>query len=194
MSEIEMAQGLEALRHAERAKVSGVLHDDAGPCLCSAGLVLGLLRGEAERLSPEGREWLEMLQTALENALESIRLLNYQTNPALAGRCGLRAALEFLTGGSEVAFDSSNGTPAWTPAQDETACRIVRDIILAIPEGIARLETSNSDIVLYGSGMLGLDSQQRSALRLIGKLHQLRVVFEAPAEAKLFSLGLLKAN
>jgi len=194
MSEIEIAQGLESLRHAERAKVSRVLHDDTGPCLCSAGLVLGLLRGEAGRLSPEGREWLEMLQTALETALETVRLLNYQTNPALAGRCGLRAALEYLTGGGALVFDSSNGTPAWTPEQEETACRIVRDIILAAPEGIARLETSNSDIVLYGSGKLGLDRQQRAALRLVGKLHQLGVVYETPAEAKLFSLGLLKAN
>lgn len=194
MTEKEIAQGLESLRRAGRARVSRVLHDDAGPSLCSAGLVLGLLRGEAARLSPEGREWLEMLQTAMESALESVRLLNYQSNPALAQRCGLRVALEYLTAGGGITCDSSKGTPAWTLEQEETACRIVRDVLLAIPAGDARLETSNSDIVLYGSGELSLDPQQRAALRLVGKLHQIGVEYEAPVEAKLFSLGLLKAN
>ena len=194
MRDIELVEGLESLRRAERSSVSRVLHDEIGPALCSAGLVLGLLRSEAGRLPAEGVEWLELLQSAMESAMESARLLSYGTDPALATRCGLATALEYLTKCGDLSFDLSKGIPDWTVAQNETVCRIVRDLILAIPGGSARLEASDAGLTLYGSGTLKLDEQQRSALRLIAELHQLGIVYEVPTEATLFSLGLLKAN
>jgi len=112
---------------------------------------------------------------------------------ALASRCGFGAALEYLTRGTTVSFDGSNGVPEWTAGQNDAACGIVRDILLAIPRQTARLESSGSGLVLHGDGPLKLDSDQREALRLVAKMHQLELLYEVPMTA-IFSLSLLKAD
>ena len=104
MDDCDVVQGLDALRRTGRASVSRVLHDEIGPALCSAGLMLGLLRTEARNLPPEAREWLDGLQAAMESAMEAARLLSYQADPALAGRCGLRTALEYLARGTDLSL------------------------------------------------------------------------------------------
>lgn len=194
MNDCDVVRGLDALRRNGRARVSRVLHDEISPALCSAGLMLGLLRTQVHHLPPEGREWMDTLQTAMESAMESARLLSYRTDAALAERCGLQAALEYLALGTDLSLDTSSGLPEWSVAQNETACGIVRDVILAAPGLTARLVTSKSGIILHGGGTLELDRHQREALRRLASLHQLELMYEVPVRAVLFSLGLLKAN
>jgi Histidine kinase len=194
MSERDIVQGLEELRRGGRASVSRALHDDIGPSLCSAGLLLGLLRAESHQWPPESREWLETLQTALNSAMESARHLSYRTDPALARRCGLPAALQYLVRGTSVSLDDSSGFPDWTPEQNEAVCRIVRDVILAIPEGSLRLETTSGGISLLGEGPIHLGHCQWEALRLVARLRRLELLYELPMPAARFSLGPLEAD
>jgi len=193
MSEIDVVRGLHSLRRNGRASVSRVLHDEIGPALCSAGLVMGLLRSEAGRLPPEGSEWLAMLQAAMETAMESARLLSYRTDPALASRCGFCTALEYLTRGSKVTFDGSQGGPKWTAEQNDAACGIVRDILLAIPGQTAHLESNSLGVILRGDCQLNLDKDQRKVLQIVAKLHRLELLYEVPMTA-IFSLGVVKAD
>lgn len=194
MNRSDAIQSLEALHRGARARTSRTLHDEIGPSLCSAGLMVGLLRNEVGNLPPDGREWLDTLQAALESAMESARLLSYRTDPALAERCGLEAALEYLVRGTSLSLNCAAGMPDWTVAQREAACRIVRDVIPAIPGEAGRLETSGAGLTLHGNGPLNLDPSAKEVLRLVARLERLEIMYEVPMGAVLFSLGLLKAT
>ncbi len=194
MIERDIVQGLEELRRGGRASVSRALHDEIGPSLCSAGLLLGLLRTESQKWPAESREWLQTLQTAMDSAMESVRLLSYRTDPALAQRCGLQAAMEYLVRGTSLSLDCSAGLPDWTTEQNEGACRIVRDVILAIPGHSMRLEISSKGIALHGNGQLNLDECCWQALRLVARLHGLELLYDLPMPAARFSLGPLEAD
>jgi signal transduction histidine kinase len=194
MSERDIVQGLEELRNSGRASISRALHDEIGPSLCSAGLLLGLLRSESQKWPEESREWLGTLQTALNSAMESARLLSYRTDPGLVKRCGLQSALEYLVRGTSLSLDWSAGFPDWTPDQNEGACRIVRDVILAIPGHSMRLEISSRGIALYGEGPLNLDQRRWEALRLVARSLGLELLYELPMPAARFSLGPLEAE
>lgn len=125
------SNGLEALRRHDRLRVSRRLHDDIGPSLCSAGLMMGLLRSSWQQLDPTARELLDSVQEALEAAVDSVRLLSYQSAPDIVSRCGLRKALEFTTQGRCVEISFSNEAPRWLDGQAEAVCRIIGDALLA---------------------------------------------------------------
>lgn len=91
-----VAELLEAHRKTELTSVTRSLHDDIGPALCGIGLQMSVLRTELSRSSPEAFELASGIQDALERAVDAVRHLNYLSDPALAERCGLGAALEAL--------------------------------------------------------------------------------------------------
>jgi hypothetical protein len=194
VSELDVLKGLESLRRTGSERVSRALHHEIGPALCSAGLIVGLLRSEADKLPPDGIEWLNTLQAAMESAMEATRLLSYRTDPGLAERCGFRSALEYLTRNTPLSFDNSQDVPDWPLAQSEAACRILRDVIPAIGEGPGSLKTSTTGFVLYGSGKLNLDRRQRTALRSVARANRIALLYEVPTAKTLFSLRLIKAN
>lgn len=118
--------GLEQIRRAERLRMSRALHDEVGPALCSAGLMLGMMKEGAG----ETGELAEAAQKALEQAVEAVRGLSYSADPDLVKRCGARAALESLAKwhGAELASISDDLQLSGEPG--EAACRIVHDALL----------------------------------------------------------------
>ncbi|WP_321470438.1 histidine kinase [uncultured Paludibaculum sp.] len=107
------------------------LHDDIGPSLCSAGLMVGLLRSSCTDLDPGHREMLDAVQEALESAVDSVRLLSYQSAPDIERRCGLRKSVELISQGRPVDVTFAAGDPVWTGEQAEGVCRIIGDTLLA---------------------------------------------------------------
>jgi hypothetical protein len=123
--------GLDEIRQHDRRRVSRVLHDDIGPSLCSAGLMVGLLRSNWQDLNQESRDLLDTVQEALESAVDSVRVLSYQSDPGIVERCGLRRAVELITADRPVDLTIAPGTPVWSLEQAETLCRIIGDALLA---------------------------------------------------------------
>lgn len=166
-AEVVVCAGLEQIRHAERLRISRALHDQIGPSLCSAGLMIGLLRSSASEYPPDTRGLMEGIQDALESAIDSVRALSYSADPALAKRCGLRGALEFLARVHKAKLDLLQGLPAWPAKQAETACRILQDALLTAPAGGARpcIESGAGHLALSAAG--GLDADVRAALAAV---------------------------
>jgi signal transduction histidine kinase len=81
-------------RERERGRLARILHDDVGPSIGAAGLQLELLRMDLERLAPEMRDRAAEAQQALERAMERVRELANEMNPAPMDGAGLRAALD----------------------------------------------------------------------------------------------------
>ncbi len=123
--------GADEIRQQDRRRVSRRLHDDLGPTLCSAGLMVGLLRSNWPDLNRESRELLDTIQEALESAVDSVRVLSYQSDPGIVARCGLRKAIEVIAQGRPVDFTFEPGTPVWSVEQAESLCRIIGDALLA---------------------------------------------------------------
>jgi hypothetical protein len=115
---------------ALRQRVHHLLHDEAAPSLCAAGLHLDLLAAAAPN-NPNLQESASSLRIALESALDALRLLLVENDPRLFQRGGLDGALAAFTHAGLIEWDHSSAPAAWTPAQSELAFRIVRDCALA---------------------------------------------------------------
>ncbi|MBN9659586.1 MAG: hypothetical protein J0H49_15490 [Acidobacteria bacterium] len=122
--------GLDEIRQQDRRRVSRRLHDDIGPSLCSAGLMVGLLRSNWPDLNQDSRDLLDTVQEALESAVDSVRVLSYQSDPGIVARCGLRKAMELITADRQVDMTIAPGAPIWSAEQAETLCRIIGDALL----------------------------------------------------------------
>lgn len=180
--------GLEQIRHAERLRISRALHDQVGPSLCSAGLMIGLLRSSANEYPPDTKGLMESIQNALESAIDSVRALSYSSDPTLAKRCGLRGALEFLARVHKAELALGSGLPGWPAKQTEAACRILQDTLLMLrPEGgPVRIESSAGHLAL--SAAAGLDTVVRAALALAASDAGLRLEWLGEDAAAGFAL------
>jgi hypothetical protein len=159
-------QGLDALRRAERTRVSRALHDEIGPSLCSAGLMLGLIRSAWPDIPQDSRDLLDAIQDALETSVDSVRVLSYQSDPGIAARCGLRSALQFLTQGRPVQLVLSPGLHELTPEQADALCLTVLDLLLAWPAGPHRLQLHPGGFTLTTPPGATLPACQLAALSL----------------------------
>lgn len=149
-----LLEGLEELRRQELTRISRALHDDVGPSLCSAGLMLGLLRSSWQDLGQETRDMLDSIQDALETSVDAVRLLSYHSNPDIAGRCGLRGALESITKGRAVEVEYGPRNPAFEPEEAEFLCRLVRaSLERSVVPG--RVMVGESTLTLSGSYEFG---------------------------------------
>ncbi len=167
--------GLEQIRHAERLRISRALHDQVGPSLCSAGLMVGLLRSSGAEYPSPARDLMEAIQDALESAIDVVRALSYGADPALAQRCGLRGALEFLARVHKTDLALQAGLPAWPDPQAETACRILRDALLVLPAGAAPPRIASGPGRLELSGAAALPAEPRAALAALAAASGLRL-------------------
>jgi two-component system NarL family sensor kinase len=103
----------------QMARAARRLHDDVAQVLSAVGLRLGLLRMDMEESAGELVEQLNESQKLLEKAVDSIRSLSYDLNPAIVERAGLAAALDRLTtrhrqtfpGAIQLSYDSSVKLP-----------------------------------------------------------------------------------
>jgi len=88
-NEAEELAGLCANAHATLARAGRNLHDDVGPQLAGAGLLLSLVKADFPKAAPAIQEVL----SALDGAMESVRALSQQLNASPVDRLGLRHAL-----------------------------------------------------------------------------------------------------
>jgi signal transduction histidine kinase len=124
------AEGLRRIREIERRRLSRALHDQAGPLLCSAGLLAELLYGAIPSPSPQQEELFARLRKALESAVESVRLLSQESSPDLAGRRGLEGALATLAQAHGAALHIE-ALPEIPEGRARSLCELVRDALLA---------------------------------------------------------------
>lgn len=96
-----LAESLVALMSTQQeqsARVARLLHDDVNQVLSAAGLHLDLLRMEYEKVAPTIGAKTAEIQQLLGQAIEHLREISYELNPAIVERAGLAFALERLVG------------------------------------------------------------------------------------------------
>ena len=71
---------------AQREHVSRILHDEVGQVLSAVGLQLELLRMDYEHLAPDIASRTESIQNMVESALEPLRRLVSELDPAARSR------------------------------------------------------------------------------------------------------------
>jgi two-component system, NarL family, sensor histidine kinase NreB len=85
-------------REVESARVSRLLHDEVGQVLSAVGLQMDVLKLDFKAKVPEIVERIHEIQKMLEHAVEQVRALSYDLNPAVVERAGLPSALDRLAG------------------------------------------------------------------------------------------------
>jgi len=153
-----VAEGLEALRNAHRLHMSRTLHDQIGPSLCSAGLMLGLVRSATGELDPTSTGLLDSIQDALETAIDSVRALSYAADPGLGVRCGFRSALSYITQSHPAELVFTQDARLLSGKGADAACRIIQDALIALPQpaevNARRVECGNGGVTLTSPGLL----------------------------------------
>ncbi|MBI5280613.1 MAG: histidine kinase dimerization/phosphoacceptor domain-containing protein [Candidatus Solibacter usitatus] len=188
------AEGQQALRRIERQRVSRILHDEVGPSLCSAGLMLGLVEAAGAALDAESRGLLDSIRSALESTVDSVRRLSYQSDPDIAARCGLESALHFLAAGENATISFPAGPAGLPAAQAEMLCLTVRDLLLAWPGRALRLEVTPSGLLLTAPPDCRLPAAPRLALEQAAAGAGLVFSCSESAEATTVSLTTGRAN
>lgn len=94
-------------REQEGNRVSRVLHDEVGQVLSAVGLQLDVLRMDFRDIAPQIVERTAEIQSILETAVERVRNLSYELNPAIVDRAGLPAAMDRLMGRFRDSFPGS---------------------------------------------------------------------------------------
>jgi signal transduction histidine kinase len=85
-------------RETENHRVSRRLHDEVGQVLSAVGLQLDVLKLDFRGQLPEITPRIDEIQRALDRAVQEVRALSYDLNPAVVERAGLHFALERLVG------------------------------------------------------------------------------------------------
>jgi signal transduction histidine kinase len=85
-------------REVESNRVSRLLHDEVGQVLSAVGLQMHVLTLDFKDRLPEMVERVNEIQKMLDKAVEQVRSLSYDLNPAVVERAGLQFALDRLIG------------------------------------------------------------------------------------------------
>lgn len=88
-SETDELATLCATAQATLARVGRALHDDVGPQLAGAGILLSLVKSDFPKAAPAMQEAL----SALDKAMESVRALSQELNASPVDRLGLQHAM-----------------------------------------------------------------------------------------------------
>ncbi|HET8546553.1 MAG TPA: histidine kinase [Bryobacteraceae bacterium] len=94
-------------RDAENQRVSRRLHDEVGQVLSAVGLQLDVLKLDFRGQLPELSARVDEVQRALDRAVQEVRALSYDLNPAVVERAGLHFALDRLVGRWRTGFDGT---------------------------------------------------------------------------------------
>lgn len=92
-SEAEEIAELCVETQAALANAGRALHDDVGPQLAGAGILLSLVKADY----PAAAVPVQQVLAALETAMESVRALSQKLNPSPVDRLGLASALQRLS-------------------------------------------------------------------------------------------------
>jgi two-component system sensor histidine kinase UhpB len=82
----------------DKARAARRLHDDVAQVLSAVGLRIGILRMDLEARAPDVLPQLIECQKMLERAMDRVRSLSFDLDPAMVERVGLTPALERLAG------------------------------------------------------------------------------------------------
>jgi two-component system, NarL family, sensor kinase len=85
-------------REEEFARLSRILHDDVGQVLSAVGLQLDVLKLDFKQTVPAIVERVDEIQRMLDQAVQHVRTMSYDLNPAVVERAGLHFALDRLVG------------------------------------------------------------------------------------------------
>jgi two-component system NarL family sensor kinase len=91
-------------REVELNRVSRLLHDEVGQVLSAVGLQMGVLKLDFKDRLPEIIERIHEIQHMLDHAVQQVRALSYDLNPAVVERVGLQFALDRLVGRFRTEF------------------------------------------------------------------------------------------
>ena len=91
----------------ELSRIARVLHDDVGQTMSAAGLQLDVLRMDLEARMPEVAPRTSEIQQLLEHAIDKVRGLSNELNPAVAEKAGFQFAMERLVGRYRERFSGS---------------------------------------------------------------------------------------
>jgi signal transduction histidine kinase len=80
------------------ARVARILHDDVGQVLSAIGLQIDVMRMDFVAQAPGIAERSAEIQQLLEKAIDRVRDLSFELNPATVERAGLQFALERMVG------------------------------------------------------------------------------------------------
>ena len=94
-------------REVESNRVSRLLHDEVGQVLSAVGLQLDVLKLDFRDRLPEITDRLREIQQMLDQAVQQVRALSYDLNPAVVERAGLQPALDRLVGRIQEQFPGS---------------------------------------------------------------------------------------
>jgi signal transduction histidine kinase len=89
LSEADELADLCGNAHATLARAGRNLHDDVGPQLAGAGILLSLVKSDF----PKAASAIQEVLNALDGAMESVRALSQELNASPVDRLGLRHAL-----------------------------------------------------------------------------------------------------
>lgn len=140
---------LESLE-SERARLSEIVHDRFGQSLSAAGLQLDLLRMDLAESGLPIPPRIGEIQAMLETAMELVRDVHRELNPAVAGRIGLRAALDRLAGRLRTDFKGNVRVFADATAQPspEASAALFRIAQEAAGQAARRVGCSAIEILL----------------------------------------------
>lgn len=85
-------------RETENRRAARILHDQVGQVLTAVGLQLQVLKLDFGERTAGLSERIQETLLALDDAMEQVRSLSYDLNPAVVERAGLQAALDRLVG------------------------------------------------------------------------------------------------
>ena len=94
-------------REVESARISRLLHDEVGQVLSAVGLQMDVLKLDFKAVAPEIVGRIHEIQQMLDHAVQEVRALSYDLNPAVVERVGLHAALDRLVGRFRSVFKGS---------------------------------------------------------------------------------------
>jgi len=91
----------------ELSRIAKVLHDHVGQTMSAAGLQLDVLRMDFAEKVPEIATRTAEIQRHLEHAIDQVRDLSNELNPAVAEKAGFQFAMERLVGRYRDKFSGS---------------------------------------------------------------------------------------
>ena len=94
-------------REVESARISRLLHDEVGQVLSAVGLQMDVLKLDFKSIAPDIVGRIHEIQQMLDEAMQEVRALSYDLNPAVVERVGFHAALERLVGRFRSVFQGN---------------------------------------------------------------------------------------
>jgi two-component system sensor histidine kinase DegS len=91
-------------REVESNRISRLLHDEVGQVLSAVGLQMEVLKLDFKDRLPAIVDRIYEIQKMVDQAVEQVRALSYDLNPAVVERAGLQFALDRLIGRTRAQF------------------------------------------------------------------------------------------